>query len=529
MPTQTGTVRNVPAGNATAFQTAINSSTCGDTIVLAAGSTYSGNFTIPNKSCSGWILVESSGLASLPASGHRVGPSNVSNMAKVSTPNTSPAFTFLASSHNWRLMGLEITTSYVSTTNTVYNLVLSDGSLSSILTTMPSYVIFDRIYVHGLSTANTTRGIYMDFQSVGIVDSYCDEIHYNGSDSQCFLSTNGPGPFLIQNNFIQAESENIMFGGSDPSIANLIPSDITIVGNLIQKNTSWRGEAAPTNWGDDVKNLFELKNAQRVLLDGNVLQYTWAAAQDEVMILRSVNQGGTCTWCFVGDVTVTHNLIQHAISGIILDPCAGPISTNVCVPTGRIAIENNVLSDIDSTGLWGGSPCPSCSTWGNLFTLDADNGADNVIMHDITINHNTGFSSNSAMNLNGNGTTDIVQNVQFTNGLYAQGLQGLSTQGGVNIPVFLPTLTYNDVVLLNATGTQPVGIHHPAWLTGTSWSTLAGANFTSYSGTDAALSGNFQFTSSSPYYRAGTDGKDIGVWDWTTFNTETTNALTGVF
>ena len=142
-------------------------------------------------------------------------------------------------------MGLEITTSYVSTLNTVFYLVsagdLSDGSTISVQSQLPAYLIFDRIYIHGLSTTNTNRGIEMDAQSIGIVDSYCDEIHNNGQDSQCFASWNGPGPFLIQNNFIQAGAENIMFGGADPAITNLVPSDITIVGNLIQKNIAWRG------------------------------------------------------------------------------------------------------------------------------------------------------------------------------------------------------------------------------------------------------------------------------------------------
>src|SRR5208337_823770 len=44
-------VRTPRPGNAIDFQNAINAATCGDTIVLAAGSTYSGNFTIPQTTC----------------------------------------------------------------------------------------------------------------------------------------------------------------------------------------------------------------------------------------------------------------------------------------------------------------------------------------------------------------------------------------------------------------------------------------------------------------------------------------------
>jgi hypothetical protein len=53
--------------------------------------------------------------------------------------------------------------------------------------------------------------------------------------------------------------------------------------------------------------------------------------------------------------------------------------------------------------------------------------------------------------------------------------------------------------------------------------------FTSVSGTDPNLTGNFQLLNSSPYHNAGTDGKDIGVWDWPTFNSKTTNVINGVW
>jgi hypothetical protein len=503
MPTQTGTVWNVPAGDAASFQSDINSANCGDTIVLVAGSTYTGNFTVPNKVCSGWILIESSALASLPASNHRVGPSNAPNMAKVSTPNVSPAFQFYPGAHNWRFIGLEITTSYISTSNVNYNLVTlglqTDNSTGiPVQSQLPNFIIFDRIYIHGLPNTNTKRGIQMDGQSIGIVDSDCDEIHYNANDSQCFASWNGPGPFLIQNNFIQAGAENILFGGSDPSVPNLVPSDITIVGNLIQKNLAWRGQAAPYNWV--VKNLFELKNAQRVLLDGNVLQYTWAAGQDEAIILRSVNQDGGCTWCVVQNVTVAHNLIQHAPMGVVVAPIQGPASTNDAVATNLILVQNNVLDDISSAN-WGGH--------GWAFHLIVGSGEQ-----DIVIDHNTAFPDTAFIFLGDSGT---VANTQFTNNISNLGLYGIIGanvgSGTPALATFAPGYIYNDIVFIGSMGgTYPAG---------TFWNTSSEVGFTNYAGA------NYQLTSGSAYHNAGTDGKDIGVWDWTTFSTETTNAVNG--
>lgn len=511
LTTGSNCIRNVPSGNATSFQNAINAATCGDTIVLVAGSSYSGNFTIPSTSCSGWIEIVSSNLSSLPSPGNRVGPSNVSNMATISTPNTSPALQFQASSNHWRLMGVEITTSVVDTVNTVYNLVISGftggGADITVQAQLPDNLIFDRSYIHGLSNTNTTRGILMNTQAVAVVDSYCDEIHYNGNDSQCFMSYNGSGPFLIQNNFIQAAGENIMFGGADPAITNLVPSDITIVGNLIQKNQTWRGQAAPLNWS--VKNLFELKNAQRVLLDGNVLQYTWLAAQAEAMIWRSVNQNGTCTWCVVQDVTATHNLVRHAPAGLVLAPIQGPVSTNNAIVTQRILLQNNVLADISATN-WGAS--------GWLYEVESDSTLPT--MHDVIIDHNTGFEDQMVLRL---GNSGQVSSVKFTNNISDYGVSGIwgnaVGSGTVALTTFLSPYTYNDIFFLNTTGTNP-GTTYPS---GTFWGTQTNVGFTNYSG------GNFQLLNTSAYHNAGTDGKDIGVWDWTCLNNDSTAALAGTF
>lgn len=506
-PTVTGgsnCVRYVLAGNAASFQSAINASTCGDTIVLVAGSTYKGNFTIPATSCSGWIAIESSALGSLPPSGTRVGPSNVASMATISTPNASPAIQFTANSNHWRLIGLEITTSFVSTMATVYYLVGTGESLS-VQSQLPSYLILDRIYLHGLPTSNVQHGIGMDTQSIGIVDSFCDEIHHNEADSQCFFSYNGTGPFLIQNNFIQAAGENIMFGGADPSIVNLVPSDITIVGNLIQKNIVWNAEAAPYNW--IVKNHFELKNAQRVLFDGNVLQYTWNAAQSESIILRGVNQSGNCTWCVVQDVTVTHNLIQHAPSGIVI---ANPDTNYPALTTARLLVENNVLTDINSVN-WG------AKGWGFFISLDtAGSGAP---VQNITINHNTVLPDQADVFIGDNGS---VTNLRFTNNLWNHGSYGLSgngvAEGTATLSFFAPGYVYMNNVFI-----VPSGSSTAKYPSGTFWQTQAGVQFTNFA------AGNYRVLSSSPYHNAGTDGKDIGAWDWSCLNYDWAATLAGNF
>jgi hypothetical protein len=508
----TNCIRSVPGGNATSLQRAINAASCGDTIILSAGSRYSGNFTIPATTCTGWIEIVSSSIFSLPASGNRVGPANVASMATVSSPNTSPAIRFLPNSKNWRLIGLEITTSYIDTVGTNFCLVSAGeqadgGNDLSVLSQLPANLIFDRIYIHGLADTNTKRGIQMDTQGIAVVDSYCDEIHYNGNDSQCFASWNGTGPYLIQNNFIQGGAENILFGGGDPSIPNLVPSDITISGNVFQKNPAWRAEAAPRNWV--IKNLVELKNAQRVMIDGNVFQYIWAAGQTGyAFMLTPRNQNGNCAWCTVNDVTITHNLIRDVADGVTV---ASSDDNATSLPSARVLIQNNVFADVSAVN-WGGH--------GWIYFLSV--GSRVASLHDITLDHNTSFpdSMNGAMLVMGD--SGAAQNVKVTNLLSGYGAYGIfgtgSSPGTSALSTYLPNYVYAKNVLItsngSASGTYP---------SGTQFTSLAAVRFTN------SASSNYQLQSTSPYHNAGTDGKDLGVWDWSCFNNRTAAALAGKF
>ena len=47
-----------------------------------------------------------------------------------------------------------------------------------------------------------------------------------------------------------------------------------------------------------MKNAFELKNARRVLVEGNIFENVWSSGQDgTAIVLKSANQEGACTWC----------------------------------------------------------------------------------------------------------------------------------------------------------------------------------------------------------------------------------------
>src|SRR5881409_1844273 len=157
----TGRQTSVPAGGD--LQSALNSAQPGDAIVLQAGASYTGNFTLPVTSGSGWIYIQSSALSSLPAAGTRVGPGQASLMPKIVSPNTAPAISTAAGAHHFRFVGVEITTTWASTSATNYGLVsLEAPNGNTSLAQVPTDLVFDRCYIHGTPTGNVRRAVLMN-------------------------------------------------------------------------------------------------------------------------------------------------------------------------------------------------------------------------------------------------------------------------------------------------------------------------------------------------------------------------------
>ncbi|HEV3468232.1 MAG TPA: hypothetical protein VG148_02850, partial [Pyrinomonadaceae bacterium] len=154
---------------------------------------------------------------------------------------------------------------------------------------------------------------------------------------------NGPGPFLIENNYLEAAGENVLFGGAVPAARGLIPSDITVRRNHVAKPLSWKqGDPsyAGTRW--TAKNLFELKSARRVLVEGNVFENNWAHAQSGFAVVLTVsNDSGA--WAQVEDVTFQNNLVRNVAQ-------AFNIRARDKVPGSglrRVTIRNNLCEGVE--------------------------------------------------------------------------------------------------------------------------------------------------------------------------------------
>ncbi len=325
------------------LQNAINSAQRGDEIVLPAGATFTGNFTLPPKSgtvANGWVTIRSDKLGQLPPEGTRVTPADAHLMPKLVTPNSNPALGTQLSASGYRVVGVEITVASAYT-GPQYGIVwLGDGSSAqNQLSKVATDLVLDRTYIHGQVTTDTRRCVSLNSARSQISDSYLSECHAAGFDAQAIQGHNGPGPYKIVNNTLIASTENITFGGGDPSIAGLNPSDIEIRRNYFYTPISWKGK-----WLR--KNLFELKAGVRILVEGNVLDGSWQDGQTGwAFMLKSENQSGGCTWCTVSDITIRYNYITNSGAGFAINGRYGLYPVGALA--ARFTIQNNVVDNIN--------------------------------------------------------------------------------------------------------------------------------------------------------------------------------------
>jgi hypothetical protein len=474
----TGRTITVNAGGD--FQAALNAAQPGDVIALQPGAVFTGPFTLPNKSGTGWITVRSATAdGSLPAPGTRVTPGHASVMPKLQGPNTQAAITTAAGAHHYRFVGVEFRP--VPGTYTFGLILLGTGGERDV-SALPSNIVFDRCYIHGDAALGGKRGVGLNSRATAIIDSHLSDWKGVGQDTQAIGGWNGPGPFKIVNNYIEGAGENVMFGGADPAIANLVPSDIEFRRNLVAKPLAWNqndpGTFAGTRW--TVKNLFELKNAARVLVDGNVFQNNWVDGQSGFAVQLTVrNQDGGAPWSTLRDVTFTNNIVRNSAAGINI---LGRDDLFASDQTRRVLIKNNVFEGI------GG---PRLGTNGRLFQLISS-------ATDVVVDHNTAFGTGNVITTAGGDTLNFV----FRNNIAPHNDYGVIGDGsGVGMPTltaYFPAVVFARNALAGGNASlYPADNFFP--------SSLAGVGFVNMSG------GNYRLAASSPYRGAGTDGRDLGA------------------
>src|SRR3989442_1179495 len=436
LPHSTGFIDVPPGGD---LRTAPAQAQPGAPIRLAAGATYTGWFTLPAKTGTGHIRIRTTAPDSaLPPAGTRINPSSFPALARINAAAGGSVFTTDPGAHNYRFLGLEIAPTAGAF---LYN-VVTLGAAETSVNQQPHNITFERCYIHGDAVAGSRRGI----------------------------ATQVPG---------------------------LGPADTVGRNNHFFKPLSWKVDDpgyAGTHWS--VKNLFELKNARRVLIEGNVFENDWTDAQTATAILFTVrNQDGTAPWSQIDHVTFRDNIVRHTGSGLSV---LGYDNNFPSQQTNNVSIENDLLYDLNG------------ATWGGFgaFVLMLNGTAD------VAIDHNTVFQSQHVVIADSLPNSGFV----FTNNIAPHNLYGVfgSGRGSGNdsLNTYFPGSVFRRNVIPGApAASYPVDNFYPATLNDVGFADLPRRDY--------------RLGPSSSYKNAGTDGKDVGV-DIDAVETATCGAVDGV-
>jgi hypothetical protein len=393
-PPPTGNVVNVNAGGN--LQAALDAATAGTAISLEAGATFVGPFDLR-----GALGVTLTSRTTLPGPGVRCSKSAAAGFAKLRAATSGEAaLRTKDGAARWTMLGIEVVGDPDANADTIQ------------LSPSANEMMVDRCYLHGDSVRGAKRGIGLNSGKTTVINNLILDFKRSGQDTQGILGTQGPGPYLIENNHIEASGDNIMFGGSDPTTTGLIPSDIVIRRNLLKKPTIWQARLV-NQW--QVKNLLELKNAQRVTIENNVMEGNWLSAQVGFALLLTVrNQDGAAPWCTIRDVVVRNNIFRGSASWLSI---LGLDSENPSERMQNVKVLNNLAYDLDP------------HKWGNLATGEWGANKSIQIMggpQDLEIGNNTVVQTNHASFLQVEGLSPKILRLNMHHNVMVEGEYGIT-------------------------------------------------------------------------------------------------------
>ena len=531
-----GSVISVNAGGD--LQGALNSAQCGNTIELQAGATFTGTFRFPALNCDSkhWIIVRTSSPDSaLPAEGQRLTPcyagvaslpgrpqyacDNPQNVLAKLVAGPVSAVIFQPGANHYRLIGLELTRP--TGNRKVVTLIAVDRGGTA------NHVVLDRSWVHGTTQDETKDGIRLSGTNyVAIVDSYFSDFHCTAITGACVeahavgggTGNYQDGPYKIENNFLEASGQAILFGGGP---ATTTPTDITIHCNHFFKPWQWMKGNSPFQGGDSgepfiVRHHLELKNAVRVLAEDNLMEDVWGGFAETgwAILLTPKNQhdksgANVCPTCEVTDVTIRYTHIIHAGGGIVIATALSGDKVGGAPATAgtRFSIHDVVMDDISQKYLGGGKLFLVANVW----------PASPV--NTIAINHITGFPDpNGGILTLGNQSSDpAMYGFVFTNSIVTTGRYPVwSVGGGATVCAYsgtpaqkiancFATYTFENNALVAAPSQYPPS----SWPTGNLFA--SDMNDVGFVQSDDGNGGNYELQPGSLYKKKGTDGKDLGA------------------
>lgn len=280
---------------------------------------------------------------------------------------------------------------------------------------VPKDIAFESCLFEGDRTAGQHRAISLNAADVRISNCTFADFHEVGRDSQAICGWNGTARILIENCWIEAGAENVLFGGGDSATAELMPRDVTIVGCTFTKNYAWMSLPKPPV----IKCLFEVKALVNLTVTDCVFEHCWKRdwPTGVAIVIKSANQENTAPWSTCKNIKIENCQIRDvgAVFQIVgqNDGTAGNVSTR-----GQGLTYKNILAYNINQGTFLGT--------GKGFEIL--NAPD-----DLVVDHLTMLGANNCI-LTASYANSVPRKAtgfKFTNSVVHQGAYGLHSPSGL--------------------------------------------------------------------------------------------------
>lgn len=276
----------------------------------------------------------------------------------------------------------------------------------------PNEILFNQCVIDADIKVGGRRGIQLMCRRVAILNCHLANF-WHSNDSQSIGCYNGPGPYLIHNNFMEASGENFISGGADTLNEAMQTTYVEFTNNFCYKPETWKPQANTT-----VKNLFELKDILSANIQNNLFEGSWKDGQvGYSIVITPRNQNGREPFAIVKDINFSWNVIRNAGAGISI---LGDDNLQPSLRTENIVIENNLIYDID--------PVKHAGSAGRIFAI-----ARSPLNIHISNNTCLGIPKiNSFMDIE-----QVPEQLKVFNNIFTEGSYGLKTAGGLGIGPFV--------------------------------------------------------------------------------------------
>lgn len=265
----TGTLRQVTGGTQNSLMTAIGNAVDSDIVEVVNDVNMGGSTAfLPDRGTSGYILVRAQNFA--VSQGTRVVAADFATVPAINATAAATSFICDQSAQGYYFRGVPFINTYTST-NTQFGLLHFRNNVLTQPSEQPTRMIVEQCWLNG----NWDTGLLhkcqkvlrLDGEYMKVIKSRLEGCAGGGLETQAIGAINGLGKYLIDDNFLEAATENLLWGGGDGTMGNReYNADVMVRRCHLFKRLDWMGVNNQTV--ASTKNFYEIKNGFRHVIEG---------------------------------------------------------------------------------------------------------------------------------------------------------------------------------------------------------------------------------------------------------------------